>query len=208
MANRIPKPRIIYSNYDLLEQYPDEEIIETLIAMEYEEDEITDEMISRERDFIDGITWEEERDRLREFFNNGNKWILVGSVGRWNGVYKYGTLFDTFDDFFYISTEDCWYWKFYDKNGHLHLTCSHHDGTCHYEIKEVTDKGIQYLENWENNWDDERTKEYVHTQIFNRYSRLPRFAEKVYGCKRVEYQPITKEALIDILNNQAKSFYS
>ena len=206
MANRIPKPRIIYSNYDLLEQYPDEEIIETLIAMEYEEDEITDEMISRERYFIDEVIWEEERERLEEFFCNG-KWILFGEFGGWDRIYKAGVI-DTFNNFFYEAIKDCPYYKIYDENGHLYLTCTHHDGTCHYEIKKVTDNGIQYLENWENNWKDKRTKEYVHTQIFNRYSRLPRFAEKVYGCKRVEYQPVTKEALIDRLNNQAKSFYS
>ena len=205
----LPKPRKIYDNYALWETYPDEEVIEILVENGNDKDEITDNMIWKERYRQNEFDWEVAKEELENFFlNNGNKWMLFGEVGRWDKVYKSGTMFDTFEDFFYKAVEDCHYWRFYDENGHLYLTCSHHDGTCHYEIKEVTDKGIQYLENWEDNWNDKREEEYVHTQIFNRYSRLPRFAEKVYGCKRFEYQPITKSALIDMLNNQAKSFYS
>lgn len=203
---RIPKDRIIYNNYDLSENYPDEEIIKQLIENGEERENITEEMLWNERYFYDEIYWEEQKAQLEEFFSKG-KWIAFGTVGRWNGLYNAGTIFDDFEKFFYRATEDCNYWKFYDENGHLYLTCSHHDGTCHYEIKELTDKGIQYLENWEDNWNDKRTDKYVHTQIINKYSRLPRFAEKVYGCKRTEYQPITKESLINRLNNQAKSFY-
>ena len=207
-ANRIPKPRTIYNNYSLWETYPDEEV-KDMLSDYYEEDEITEERIWNYRYAQDSVDWESVEYELKQFFlNNGNKWMIFGSVGRWDGVYKAGTLFDTFEDFFYKATEDCDYIHFYDENGHLYLTCSHHDGTCHYEIKEVTDKGIEYLENWEyGSWDDKRTEQYIHTQIFNRYSRLPRFAERVYGAKRVEYQPVTKSALIDKLNNQAKSFY-
>ena len=204
---RIPKSRTIYNNYNLSEKYSDEEVKETLLENGYEEDEITDELMWKKRYFYDEVDWEVAQVELKDFFNHKNKWILVGTVGRWDGVYKAGTIFETFDDFFYKATSDCHYIHFYDENGHLYLTCSHHDGTCCYEIKEVTDKGIQYLENWEDNWNDKRSEAYVHTQIFNRYSILPRFAEKVYGCKRTEYQPITKSVLIDKLNKQARSFY-
>lgn len=209
MKNRIPKPRTIYDNYNLCKTYPDEGIKSYFMEENgYEEDEITDEMIWKERYWLDECDWETESERLKKFFlDNPNKWILFGTIGRWDGLYRAGTIFDRFEDFFYEATEDCHYWKFYDENGHLYLTCSHHDGTCCYEIKEMTDKGREYLDNWEYNWNDKRSEEYVHTQIIKRYSRLPRFAEKVYGCKRTEYQPITKSALIDMLNNQAKSFY-
>lgn len=206
--NRIAKERVIYDNYSLWEKYPDDEIIEALVEFGEDKELITDEMIWNKRYFWDEIDWEDKKENLKDFFlNRGRKWMIFGEVGRWNGVYKSGTLFETFDDFFYKATKDCDYWKFYDENGHLYLTCSHHDGTCHYEIKELTDKGIQYLENWEYG-NDKRTEEYVHTQIFNKYSRLPRFAEKVYGYKRFEYEPVTKEKLIGKLNNEAKSFYS
>lgn len=203
---RIPTTRTIYNNYNLCETYPDEDIREMLIENGYE-DEITDEKIWIERYICDATDWDDEKERLKKFFLNGNKWILLGRISRWNGTFTCGMVFDTFEEFFYKATKDCEYIHFYDENGHLYLTCSHHDGRNHYEIKELTDKGINYLENWESNYNDKRTELYIHRQIFNRYSRLPRFAEKVYGCKRVEYEPVTKGALIDKLNNQAKSFY-
>ena len=209
MKGRIPKPRIIYDNYDLSESYPDDDMKSILLDEGYTEDEITEEMLWQQRYFLDENEWERTRDALEQFFLYcGDKWMLFGSVGRWNGVYEAGTLFDKFEDFFYKAVEDCNHWKFYDENGHLYLTCSHHDGTCHYEIREVTAQGVQYLENWEDNWNDKRSEQYVHTQIFNKYSRLPQLAKKLYGCKRIEYQPVTKSVLIDKLNNQAKSFYS
>jgi hypothetical protein len=206
MKNKIAKERVIYNNYELWETYPDKEIIDMLMENGIDEDEITEEMIWQERYDQNEFHWSDIKSELKDFFINGNKWMIFGEIARWNGVFKAGMLFETFDEFFYKATSDCDYWKFYDENGHLYLTCSHHDGTCHYEIKELTDKGIQYLENWEYG-NDKRTEEYVHTQIFNKYSRLPRFAEKVYGCKRTEYEPITKEKLINKLNNEAKSFY-
>lgn len=274
--NRLPKQRTIYNNYSLWDTYPDEDIKEMLMESgDYEtEDDISDEAIWKERYLQNEFDWENAEYELKKFFReNGHKWMIFGEVGRWNGVYKAGTLFDTFDDFFYEAAKDCDYWHFYDENGHLYLTCSHHDGTCHYEIKEVTPKGMQYLENWEysepkkvylpiqkrfdniyakansfmdkmkldvlqdmineldiipkqkkevleclQEWEDkygikgyvfkDRSEQYVHTQIFNRYSKLPRFSERVYGCPKVEYQPITKESLVARLNNQAKSFYA
>lgn len=206
MKNKIAKTRVIYDNYETWTTYPEEDMIENLVRRGYLLDEITDDDIWEERNSCDGNDWIKAKRKLKEFFLKGNKWMIFGEIARWNGVFKAGMVFETFDEFFYKAASDCDYWKFYDENGHLYLTCSHHDGTCHYEIKELTDKGIQYLENWEYGNDD-RTEEYVHTQIFNKYSRLPRFAEKVYGYKRFEYEPITKEKLINKLSNEAKSFY-
>ena len=205
MKNKIAKQRVIYNNYDLSENYPDDGVIEQLVENGTDKEEITDEDIWNQRYHYDVLDWKVAKNELKEFFLKGNKWMIFGELARWNGIFKAGMVFDTFENFFYNATSDCDYWKFYDENGHLYLTCSHHDGTCHYEIKELTDKGIQYLENWEYGNDD-RTEEYVHTQIFNKYSRLPRFAEKVWGCKRTEYEPATKARLIDKLNNEAKSF--
>lgn len=208
-APRIPKERAIYNNYDLSKNYPDEDMILSLMDNGTKKEDITDEMIWRERYFYDECDWETEKERLKDFFDTQSTyWIAFGSVGRWNGIYPAGTIFESFEDFFYGATRDCTYWKFYDENGHLYLTCSHHDGTCCYEIKAVSDDGYNYYDRWNyGSWDDKRTEEYVYNQIIKRYSKLPRFAEKVYGCKRTEYQPVTKSVLINKLNNQAKSFY-
>ena len=207
MKNKIAKERVIYDNYDLWEKYPDETI--DMIARECEwvdeDEEITDKMRMEWRYHEDEVDWDIAWDELTTFFK-GKTVGFFGSLGLWNGVYRAGKIGD-FEKLFFKAIEDCDYIKIYDENGHLYLTCSHHDGTNCFEIKVVGDKGEEYLENWEYSWDDKRTKEYIHNQIHKRYSVLPRFAEKVYGCKAREYEPITKGRLIDELNNGARSNY-
>lgn len=208
MNKRIAKERIIYDNYDLWEKYSDDELKE--IAIECgcidENDEVTDEMMMEWRYGEDENDWECEKEQIDKFFK-GKIVGFFGEVGRWDGIYKAGQIGE-FWELFYKAIQDCAYIKIYDENGHMYLTCSHHDGTCHFEIKEITDKGYKYLTNWEYDWNDKRTEQYIHTQIFNKYSRLPRFMQNVYGCKAREYEPITKGRLIDMLNNQAKSNYA
>lgn len=204
--SKVPKTRVIYDNYDLWNTYPDEALKEIALECEWvtEEDEITDEMLMRWRYGEDEADWDCEKENLTQLFK-GKTVGFFGEVGRWNGVYAAGKIGE-FWELFEQAIEDCAYWKFYDENGHMYLTCSHHDGTCHFEIKEITDKGMKYLERWK--WSsDNRTEQYVHNQIYKRYSKLPRMAEKVYGCRAKEYEPITKGKLVDMINNQAKSFY-
>lgn len=184
-----PKERVIYSNYDLWEEYPDDYIkniiLEDSYGLDLTEEDITDDDIWRLRYREDEFAWEEIWCEILYFFK-GKTVGFFGTVGLWNGRYMAGKIGD-FEKLFYEATKDCVYLKFYDVNGHLHLTCSHHDGTNYFEIKEISDKGIKYLDNWE--WgNDSRTEQYVHTQIFNRYSRTPRFAEKIWGCKRLQYE--------------------
>ena len=92
-------------------------------------------------------------------------------------MYKKRVLFDNYD----LSEEQ--------KNNiieYLYLDCTHHDGTNSYEIKKLTDKGIAYLSNYENNWDGTRSLQYVHDKIMESYSVLPNFAHKVYGLPKRE----------------------
>lgn len=204
----IAKERVIYDNYDLWEKYPDDELKEMAHECEWVDDdeEITDEMLIDWRYREDEVDWESEKERLDDFFK-GKTVGFFGEVGLWHGVYKAGKIgefWKLFDD----AITDCGYIKLYDENGKFYLTCSHHDGTCHFEIKEITDEGKSYLERWEDNWDDKRTEQHVHNQIYKRYSRNPNYAHKVFGCRVKEYEKPTKATLINRLNNQAKSFYS
>lgn len=210
MKGKVAKERTIYDNYDLEKIFPDNVLIETAKECDWvdEDEKITEEMLWKWRYEESQIDWEIEFERLKDFFQ-GKTVGFFGEVGLWHGTYKAGKIGD-FEQLFWRVIEDCDYFKFYDENGHLYLTCSHHDGTNHFEIKELTKKGREYLSNFED-WyfvNDKRTEEYVHDQIYKRYSKLPRFAEKVYGCKPKEYEPVTKGRLIDILNNQANSRYS
>ena len=209
-ANLIPKERTIYDNYSLWETYPDDDLIEMAIDCgwidEEEKDDITDEQLWQWRYQEDETDWECEKERLTDYFK-GKTVGFFGEVGRWNGVYKAGKIGE-FWDLFGKAITDCDYIKLYDENGHFYLTCSHHDGTCHFEVKELTKQGEDYLERWEDDWNDKRSEQHVHNQIYKRYSRLPRFAERVYGCRPRAYEKQSKKGFIRQLNNQAKSFYS
>lgn len=177
------KKRTIYSNYDLWRDYA-EDAKATCIDNGIENP--TENDIWETIYLYDEDTWKFEKEKLVEFFSGGT-WIIRGVVGRWDGAYPAGTIFTDFMEMYDKATEDCGYVHVYDKNGHLYLQCSHHDGTNLYEIKKLTAKGEEYLANWEYGTDN-RSERYVHDQIMKRYSILPHYAHQVYGCPKVEYE--------------------
>lgn len=175
---KIAKERVIFDNYGD-GGYTDEDIKEILMANDYEEDEITDDMIYQERYCQQEFDWEDTMKDLKKFFVD-KEVEISGSVGVWTGVHKIQAERGEFWNLFNRAALDCDYWKLWDENGHFYLTCSHHDGTHSFEFKVVVkDKG----------------------------TRLPRFAETVYGCPKREYEPLTKEGVTRKINNMAKTFY-
>lgn len=199
---KLPLERVIFSNYD----FPEEsEIREWIMSNGYEEEDITDKMISDWSYAQLEMDWEEAKHQLEHFFD-GKRLLLFGSIGRWNGVVSGWETYDDFMKMFYWATNDCYYWKFYDENGHLYLTCSHHDGTCCYEIKELTDDGWDYFCRWEYGCDN-RKPGVIGKQLVHKYSHVPNFCHKEWGVKIREYEPITKEKVHGELLNKAKSFY-
>ena len=179
------KERIIYNNYDLWEDY-EADARENLESM-YEYEDPSSDAVWGEIYELDSAIWEDEHERLRKFFDDGY-FILMGTVGRWDGPRAAGYVFKDFDDMFYKAIKDCDYWKFWDDNGHFFFKCSHHDGTNMFEIKRINDKAINFIDNWEYNWNDERTEKEIHEIVWNSnfLSSLPHFAHTVYGCKKHE----------------------
>ena len=133
--------------------------------------------------------WDFLKEDLQKFFDktDGTAWIAVGTVGRWDGTRAAGVIFDEFNDFFYRATKDCDYWSFYDINGHLYLECSHHDGDNQFEIRRITKTGMRYYRNWECNWNDKRSKQYIHQKIMEKYSVLPHFAHTIFAYPKQEF---------------------
>ena len=199
---KIARQRIIFNNYD---QPSDEEIIAQLLDEGHEREDIDDELIWNRRYLDEELNWDEAKYELTKFFE-GKTVGFFGSLGLWDGVHK-GGMIGEFWNVYYKAIKHCDYIKIYDENGHLYLTCSHHDGTNHFEIKVLTDKGVQYNKNWEYS-NDKRTKYDCHTQIFNRYSVLPRYAQTVYASPAREYESTTKAGLIDRVHDMARSNYS
>lgn len=179
------KTRTIFNNYNLWDDYK-EDTVEILKENGIEnptENQIWDEIMFQNDEY-----WEDAKQDLRKYFD-GKTCILMGENERWNGKRKAGTIFTDFMEMYYEAMRNCEYVHIYDINGHLYFECSHHDGTNFYEIKILTDEGIKYLENWEYGpSSDKRSEQYVHEQIFKKYSKLPHFAHNVYGCPKVEYE--------------------
>ena len=204
MKGKIAKERTIYDNYDLWEQYPDDEIDSVARDCGWigEDKEITDEMRTQWRYWEDESNWEAEKEMLTDFFKEKTVGFF-GEIGLWHGTYKAGDIGE-FWDLYYKAIKDCDYIKIYDENGHMYITCSHHDGTNHFEIKILNDNAEDYYDRWSYG-NDNRKEHEVITQIYKKYSKIPRFAEKIYGCKAREYESITKGGLINKLNNGAMS---
>lgn len=170
----------IYNNYNLDEQFDD-----IRFCMIEDGENPTDDEVWDEIHFQDSINWEEECERLKEFFSTSPLWILQGTVGRWDGPKKGGFLFSDWKDLVkHNPTKDCDFIHWYDENGHLFLKCSHHDGDNLFEIKKVTKKGAQMVEKWKDDFNDCRSEKQIHDTIMgnNFFSALPHFAKAVYGC--------------------------
>ena len=190
---REPKKRIIYGNYDLWDVYADD-VSEYLLEINPEK-EPTENAIWEEIYICDETEWSERKADLREFFDDGSTWLLIGSVGLWSGTYAGGFTFKTFDEMFDKVSKDCDYWSFWDENGHFYGQCSHHDGTNYFEIKKMSEQGVNLLDDWEYAESDSELYLYserqIHEKIWEEYASLPEFVHRVFGCAQIEYEDET-----------------
>lgn len=154
----------------LLDEYGDAEGWRTL-------DDVPEERVWKELSREDEFNWDAfvaEMDRVLD--KSDTSFLITGTVGRWNGRASGGFVFDTLKE---LSKcwRDCDYIKVEDDDGHLFITCSHHDGTNHFEIKRLTKRGEKFIED---NWDMDTEK--LHSTAFNSnfMSGLPYLAKKLY----------------------------
>lgn len=120
--------------------------------------------------------WEVFVDDLESFVENEH-FILTGYCDTWHGKLPCGTFINSFDELLdAISSYDDI--RVTDRNGHLIIECSHHDGTNRYELKRLTNKGYLLADN--NSFAHDRK---LHDIIINNnfYSVLPHFAKRIYG---------------------------
>ena len=183
-----PKERIAYSNY-YGEIYTYEDVKKQLIEQRKEFDTVfvypTEEDVY---DFMSELENEDLRtfeDELNEFLSDKTM-IMTGTIGRWNGSYSGGKIINCYDDILSFF-EDCGYAKIYDCNGHLYCKASHHDGTNYAELKVLTDRGLEYYNNHEYDYEESR----LYENLMKYYSKLPNFANLVWGCKKREYEIIS-----------------
>lgn len=139
-------------------------------------EDIPDERVWDEMDFQDHAAWDNVKAELQSLLDK-NIYLLTGTCGRWNGPAQGGKFIRSFGDLLgCIDHLDNL--RIYDRNGHLYIHGSHHDGSDDYELKRLTDKGYEYADR--NYFAHDR---HLHDTIMNNnfYSALPRYAQRIYG---------------------------
>lgn len=139
-------------------------------------EDIPDERVWDEIDFQDREQWNDVKAELQSLFDK-DAYLLTGTCGRWDGPAQGGRFIRSVDDLL-SCIDHLDYIRIYDRNSHLYIHGSHHDGSDDYELKRLTHKG--YMLAYNNYFAHDRK---LHTAIMtcNIYSALPRYAQKVYG---------------------------
>lgn len=137
-------------------------------------EDVPDTMIYDEMDAQDRNDWQCFFDELY-FMLSGNRYLLTGTCGRWNGPSDGGKFIASTDDLLYcIQHLDSV--RFYDENGHLKIRGYHHDGEDNYELKRLTKKGCELAEKHCYACDRALPRTIMNS---NFYSALPHFAKRI-----------------------------
>lgn len=104
-------------------------------------------------------------------------YIVVAKLGLWNGTFDGGKIVEGLASVIRECFED--YNRLYMDGRRLRISASHHDGTNTFEVKELTDKGVNYA----NRHDYDTEPRELHAKLFNssNYSREVKLFADVYG---------------------------
>ena len=139
-------------------------------------EEIPDQRVYDEIAFQDGETWRDVKDGLKTIFEDGY-YLLTGYCGTWRGNLDGGNFIRSLGDLLSViqHLDDM---RIIDRNGHLIIEGSHHDGNDRYELKRLTRKGYELANDNYFAKDRKLHDTIMHT---NFYSALPKFAKRIYG---------------------------
>lgn len=120
--------------------------------------------------------WEYALNCLEELFDKGCC-LITGQFGSWRGKLDGGKFINNIDEFLDV-IDHLDSIKIIDRNGHLIIEGSHHDGSDRYELKKLTRKGYELAD--KNYFANDRS---LHNTIMktNFYSALPHVARTLYG---------------------------
>lgn len=149
---------VLFNNY---EGYDFDEYKKCML--EEGKEKVLDEYVWFRIGDVQGEDWDNAKRQLEDDFNDSQV-LVVGTTGRWDGNFPAGKLCKSIGDALSEALVNCEYQKVWYEKGHLYLEGTHHDGTNTYEVKKVTDKGLDYYDNW-NYSQDSRTKGYSEQEI-------------------------------------------
>ena len=112
------------------------------------------------------------------------KIVIRGSIGRWNGTVHGFSTFEDVRKAIQFCLNDLDSWKFADEDDAFCINGYHHDGSNSYELRFLSEKGCQILEDWEYGESedyDALPEGEVMRKLWDAYSETPGYAEHFYG---------------------------
>lgn len=159
------------AKYDLFDE------IKAELEDESEDDiEITDDRVWNKLYMLEDDYWANFESEYKAYFNT-NDFVLLGDLGRWNGRYNVSKIINGGWREFAEMVAQYDSLTITDEDGHLIIDVADHDGSSHFEIKELTQKGWEYINLYSHY--DKSEYEDAKTLWNNFYSRLPRLASKI-----------------------------
>lgn len=224
-----PLKRTIYTRDDYIDGKIMEQLLDDLVDLHVEyrdrQDAIDDigqavlQEMELERDSTSLVL---EFDALSKFLNGekslmssyenpdgGNRLMVRGSVGRWDGIAHGFEFADGLEELFVGADRplnDCNIDGIWDENGSLFITGVHHDGRATVEVRQLTDEGMEAVEEWEDAWsgdtytiagrefscpdDDLDALPYIWDSGL---AAKPRYMELAFGCPAEEWEQPEQE---------------
>lgn len=181
MSNNSKKIRLIWSD-DVDEMFPDEHEREQMYKEHLEINELTVDDLNMDDFLNDTVQMYLDDEKVNINFQerkNGEKYYLVlADLGLWNGRADGGLIIKGIWNAICKCFED--YNKIYFDGKRLKIQAVHHDGTNYFQIRELTDKGVEYWNNHPYMSDRE-----LHQRLFNdsHYTHEVSIFKEVYGWK-------------------------
>lgn len=173
-SNELPTDEKVLNEYR--EAYAETYDIPLEEAMDID-DYTLDIFIAQEldRDYDDEVS----NIRCHEKNHDTKQYVILASIGRWDGTYDGGKVITSMIRVIQECTQSSDYVRIYFKNGLMRIRGAHHDGTNSFRIRELTPAGEQYIENHPDMSDRE-----LHRTLFNssRYSHRVSIFHEIYGC--------------------------
>lgn len=138
------------------------------------EDELCEFMEQTNSEYLDDVISEIEH---YEAIHGKKKYVIRARLGLWNGTFDGGKVVCGLANVIHECFED--FNSIYVDGRCLKISASHHDGTNTFEIKELTDKGVTYVER--HDYDTEPRE--LHAKLFgsSNYSREVKLFAELYG---------------------------
>lgn len=157
---------IIYTNYNYdMYMLAAQESLEC--DFRYSGEEFTDDDVYSLAQTYNRNDWDDWFSPALTDYLNSHTVVVRGSIGRWNGHSYGGDVISSrkgLDNYL----EDCAYIEISQDNDGIYIDGSHHDGTVSIAMRELTNEGIEWYREHE---DDEPM--YVIDELFYEYSKKP-----------------------------------